>query len=109
MLRTVQSELEHNLFYFKNDFIIDSQKLEEMLHEQSREAYQFLFRYYSKIEPNNNQAFHWQKKMSYYGIPQDIRKLAHFYNIGERCEQDQIQFEKLRELLNPNSYSKRKF
>lgn len=47
--------------------------------------------------------------MSYYGIPQDIRKLAHFYNIGEGCEQDQIQFEKLRELFNPNSYSKRKF
>ena len=109
VLRTVQSELEHNLFYFKNDFIIDSQKLEEMLHEQSREAYQFLFRYYSNIEPNKKQAFHWLKKMSYYGIPQDIRKLAHFYNIGEGCEQDQIQFEKLRELLNPNSYSKRKF
>lgn len=109
VLRTVQSELEHNLFYFKNDFIIDSQKLEEMFHEQSREVYQFLFRYYSNIEPNKNQAFHWLKKKSYYGIPQDIRKLAHFYNIGEGCEQDQIQFEKLRELLNPNSYSKRKF
>ena len=51
-----KSELEHNLFYFKNDFIIDSQKLEEMLHEQSREAYQFLFRYYSNIEPNKKQA-----------------------------------------------------
>ncbi|WP_318690677.1 hypothetical protein [Treponema sp.] len=83
--------------------------MEEMFHEQSREAYQFLFRYYSNIEPNKKQAFHWLKKMSYYGIPQDIRKLAHFYNIGEGCEQDQIQFEKLRELLTPNSYSKRKF
>ena len=40
-----------------------------MLHEQSREAYQFLFRYYSNIEPNKKQAFHWLKKMSYYGIP----------------------------------------
>lgn len=68
-----------------------------------------LEQFYSNIEPDKNQAFHWLKKMSYYGIPQDIHKLAHFYNIGEGCELDQIQFEKLRELLNPNSYSKRKF
>ena len=43
VLRTVQSELEHNLFYFKNDFIIDSQKLEEMFMNRVEKLINFCF------------------------------------------------------------------
>ena len=41
---------------------LDSKKkLEEMRHEQSREAYEFLYSYYTNIEPNKQKAFHWLK------------------------------------------------
>ena len=43
---------------------LDSKKkLEEMRHEQSREAYNFLYSYYTNIEPDKQKAFHWLKKL----------------------------------------------
>ena len=109
ILESLNRNLEENYFYFKEDFRINAEKLEEMLHEQSREAYQFLYRYYTNIEPDKKQAFHWLKKMSYYGVSRDLRRLLHCYFNGEGCEKDEIQGGKIQRLLNPDSPGRRRF
>lgn len=100
VLCNLENTLSQNIFYFNEDFVDCSKKLNEMRHEQSREAYQFLFRYYTNIEPDKKEAFHWLKKMSYYGIPQDIRALANYYSIGIGCDPDNIQSNKLFDLIH---------
>ena len=52
------------------------EKLEEMRHEQSREAYKFLYSYYTNIEPDKQKAFHWLKKLSYFECPNDIHLMG---------------------------------
>lgn len=100
VLIDLEIALSQNLFYFNEDFVDCSKKLDKMRHEQSREAYQFLFRYYTNIEPDKKEAFHWLKKMSYYGIPQDIRALANYYSNGIGCDPDNIQSNKLFDLIH---------
>lgn len=109
LLFDLEVKIGSYLYLFKDDFKKSLLNLEEKMKEQSREAYLFLFRYYTNVAPDKKQAFHWLKKMCYYGVPQDIRLLAHYYNRGDGCIKDEIQFEKLRDLLNPNSFSKRRF
>lgn len=87
--------LIQNLFYFREDFKDNTEKLNAMLHEQSREAYQFLYWYYTNIERDKKKAFHWLKKLSYFECPNDIRALASCYATGDGCEQDWIQNDKL--------------
>lgn len=95
VLDDLRYHLSQNLFYFKEDFKDNAEKLNIMLHEQSREAYQFLYRYYTNIEPDKKKAFHWLKKLSYFECPNDIRALASCYANGDGCEQDWIQNDKL--------------
>lgn len=89
-------KLKQSIFYFKKKLWVNNTKIEEMLHEQSREAYKFLHFYYTRIEPDKVQAFHWLKKLSYYGCIRDIRHLINCYEYGIGCEKDLIQAEKLR-------------
>ena len=98
--------LNDNSFYFKENFIVSKKRIEELKHEQSREAYQQLYRYYSNIELDEKQAFHWLKKMSYYGVPDDLRKLANCYSNRIGCEKDIRQCEKLHALACLDSNSK---
>lgn len=95
VLDDLRYHLSQNLFYFKEDFKDNAEKLNIMLHEQSREAYQFLYRYYTNIESDKKKAFHWLKKLSYFECPNDIRALASCYANGDGCEQDWIQNDKL--------------
>lgn len=95
VLDDLRYHLIQNLFYFKEDFKDNTEKLNAMLHEQSREAYQFLYRYYTNIEPDKKKAFHWLKKLSYFECPNDIRALSSCYADGDGCEQDMIQYDKL--------------
>lgn len=95
LLDDLRYHLSQNLFYFMEDFKDNAEKLNIMLHEQSREAYQFLYRYYTNIEPDKKKAFHWLKKLSYFECPNDIRALASCYANGDGCEQDWIQNDKL--------------
>lgn len=95
VLDDLRYHLSQNLFYFKEDFKDNAEKLNIMLHEQSRAAYQFLYRYYTNIEPDKKKAFHWLKKLSYFECPNDIRALASCYANGDGCEQDWIQNDKL--------------
>lgn len=89
-------KLKQSIFYFKKVLWVNNKKFEEMLHEQSREAYKFLHFYYTKIEPDKVQAFHWLKKLSYDECIRDIRHLIACYENGVGCEKDLIQAEKLR-------------
>jgi len=98
----LKSQLKQNLFCFKKDFWACKEKLEEMRHEQSREAYEFLCSYYTNIELNKEKAFHWLKKMSYFECTKDIRLLIRCYSFGDGCEQDHILAEKLRCKYNEN-------
>lgn len=68
--------------------------LKKMLKDNSREAYQFLVNYYTYIEPDNKQIFHWLKKLSYFRVPSDLRKLAICYSSGKGCEEDLILYKK---------------
>lgn len=89
-------QLKQSIFYFKKVLWVNNKKFEEMLHEQSREAYKFLHFYYTRIEPDKVQAFHWLKKLSYYECIRDIRHLINCYECGIGCEADLIQADKLR-------------
>lgn len=89
-------QLKGSIFYFKKVLWVNNKKFEGMLHEQSREAYKFLHFYYTRIEPDKVQAFHWLKKLSYYECIRDIRHLIARYEIGAGCEKDLIQAEKLK-------------
>ena len=89
-------QLKQSIFYFKKVIWVNKKKLEEMLHEQSREAYKFLHFYYTRIEPDKVQAFHWLKKLSNYECIRDIRHLINCYEYGFGCEKDLIQAEKLK-------------
>ncbi|MBE6353978.1 hypothetical protein [Treponema sp.] len=87
------------------------EKLEEMRHKQSREAYKFLYSYYTNIEPNKQKAFHWLKKLSYFECPNDIHLLIRCYSLGDGCEQDHILAEKLlcKYITNYSQKRKRRF
>lgn len=89
-------KLKQSLFYFKKVLWVNNKKFEEMLHEQSREAYKFLHFYYTRIEPDKVQAFHWLKRLSYYECIRDIQRLITCYEHGIGCEKNLIQAEKLR-------------
>ena len=79
----LKSQLKQNLYCFKKDFWVCKEKLEEMRHEQSRETYEFLYSYYTNIEPNKQKAFHWLKKLSYFECPNDIHLLIRCYSFGD--------------------------
>lgn len=89
LLFDLEVNISSYLYLFKDDFKISMVNLEKKMREQSREAYLFLFRYYTNIVPDKKQAFHWLKKMTYYDVPEDIRQLACFYRDGKGCEKDQ--------------------
>ena len=109
LIRSLGAEIKRNCFYFKENFIVSKKEIEELKHEQSREAYQQLYRYYSNIELDKKQAFHWLKKMSYYGVPDDLRKLGECYFRGEGCDKDERQNRKLFDLWHSDSSSKWRF
>ena len=104
----LKSQLKQNLYCFKKDFWVCKEKLEEMRHEQSRETYEFLYSYYTNIEPNKQKAFHWLKKLSYFECPNDIHLLIRCYSFGDGCEQDHILAEKLRCKYISNYFQERK-
>ena len=109
LISNLERILKANSFYFKDNLKISKEKIEKLKLEQNREAYQQLYRYYSNIELDKKQAFHWLKKMSYYGSLEDLGKLADCYFYGDGCEKDRRQSRKLCDLINPDSRKKWKF
>lgn len=90
----------------ENIRVIDEHIKEEQLdilslqREQSRESCQRLYLYYLNMEKDTKKAFHWLKKMCWYGVPSDIRRLAGCYANGMGCEVDLEQGRKLHESLS---------
>lgn len=90
----------------ENIQVIDEHIKEEQLDilslqcEQSRESCQRLYLYYLNMEKDAKKAFHWLKRMCWYGVPSDIRKLADCYANGTGCEVDSEQARKLNESLS---------
>ena len=103
------AKLLHNLYLtvvensecFSSTFKNAKKKLKKMLKKNSREAYKFLSDYYTFIEPDDKERFHWLKKMSYYRVPSDIKELSRCYRWGRGCEKDIILSEKLLKKASP--------
>ena len=70
-------------------------KLKKMLKKNSREAYRFLTDYYTYIEPDKKERFHWLKKLSYFQVPSDLKELSRCYRWGDGCEEDDVLTNKL--------------
>lgn len=106
----IERYLRKYLFYFDKDFLVTQEDLEALSHCQSREAYRILHYYYSTISPDKKKAFHWLKKLSYYGCDIDIQLLILSYRKGFGCEKDSIQAEKLEsKYFNCYTYKKNRF
>lgn len=100
ILGTLKTWASYNLFYFTDEFKQNIEYLNEKQQEQTREAYQFLYHYYTKIEPDKKQSFHWLKKLSFYGIQGELRSLAKCYANGDGCEVDRILGDKLLDIID---------
>ena len=97
------TKLLHNLYLtvtensecFSSTFKNARKKRKKMLKKDTREAYKFLADYYTFIEPDDKERFHWLKKMAYYRVPSDLRELSRCYRWGRGCEEDSFLADKL--------------
>ena len=56
----------------------------------SRESCLFLYRYFLQVADDRQQAFHWLKKLSAFGVPGDLRELSRAYERGTGCRRDKF-------------------
>ena len=94
VLTELNNIVTKNPEWFTEGFLEAKRNFNKMLNDNSREAYQFMVNYYTFIEQDHKQKFHWIKKLSYFRVPSDLRDLARCYRIGLGCEQDNILAEK---------------
>ena len=88
LLHQLYLTVTENSECFSSTFNNAKNKLKKMLKKTSREAYKFLADYYTYIEPDEKERFHWLKKMSYYRVPSDLKELSRCYRWGRGCEED---------------------
>lgn len=70
-------------------------EIEKLKKENTREACVVIYNYYHNIVCDKKAAFHWLKKMAYFGSPRDLRNLAHAYNCGVGCAVDHAMAKKI--------------
>lgn len=100
LLDRIENGVTNNIPLFEDYLNKEQYNLLEVLQEQTRESFQKLYWYYTNVEKDPGKAFHWLKKMSWYGVPRDICKLAECYINGMGCEVDSEQGRKLHESLS---------
>ncbi|MCR5763237.1 MAG: FHIPEP family type III secretion protein [Treponema sp.] len=90
LLHQLYLTVTENSECFSSTFKNAKKKLKRMLKKTSREAYKFLADYYTFIEPDAKERFHWLKKMAYFRVPSDLKELARCYRWGRGCKEDNI-------------------
>lgn len=99
MMSIVQSYIDKYKDILSADFSRKKEKVKFMKRKNSYEAYLFLYKYYTRYEPNSEQAFHWLKKASYYKVPSDLQSLYDYYSFGLGCESSIILAQKIHSIF----------
>lgn len=91
----VSDALLYNMYLLDPDYLYNVLDLEKKKRERNWKGYQDLYYFYTKVEIDRSQAFHWLKKMAAMNIPWAINRLSYCYENGRGCKADHIQSKKV--------------
>ena len=90
ILRDIYKEAERAPFKLLKGPCLSQDFLQKKEKEGSRESYLFLYRYFLRVADDRQQAFHWLKKLSAFGVPKDLQELSRAYERGIGCRRDEF-------------------
>lgn len=95
------------LYVFKDQSA--ENEIEKLKKENTHDACTVIYNYYHNVQHDKKASFHWLKKLCYFEIPRDLRRLESAYENGDGCEVNCKLAKKVSRKIRPKEkYERRK-